>query len=81
MTSNTKWIIVKYAAESYHQHTYAPDYKFTLGDSAHLTFTARQVGGLPRFFDTEQEGKPFLEKMIESNPSVGYDLVEIEIEI
>lgn len=78
MPSSPAFIIVKYASADMRDFYYQKNYRFTQGDSAHLTFTARQVGLPMHPFSSREEAQPWLDKMIEFNPSAGYGIVEIE---
>jgi hypothetical protein len=73
----TKYVIAKYADEVSRLIFYDDNYQFTLRDSIHNTFTGHEVG-CPAVFDSEKEAKPWLDKLIESNPSVGYGIVPVE---
>ncbi len=71
------FIIAKCADEFFRLLNYAPDYQFSLTDNADTTYTGTQVG-LPKSFETRKEAEPWLIKMNEFNPSVGYAIIEIE---
>jgi hypothetical protein len=71
-----KWIVVKYADEYFIRDYWPTDHQFSLKDSEAFSRVGQSIN-LPEYFETAEEGHPWLQKMRDLSPSVGYMLKSV----